>query len=316
MCCSCYINDLYLKGLWILSEIDSRKLSVDELFARRKKIVRLYESGLPVMKIVREIGLGWDAVNTAIKLFEKGGKGALKPKSRGRKQGTRRLLKPAQEDALCEVLYNKKPYQVGLKDSKKDFKLRLWTRSLVKQHVKNVYGISLSSACLSLYLDRWGLRINSPSLDPKERCAEEIQNWLRENNCENEYEPQYRYWIVRHTIDTQKSRSPLQKKNKQRYTVATAISGNGEHFWAVYKGNFTKDRQVGFLNFLLLQTYRKILIIRSTGEHFTHLKINRFVHRHQQRIRIVPPLLPNEQEILINQQEIIAEVKAEREGEH
>ncbi len=76
---------------------DARKLTRDELHERRREVVRFYEEGVPVMRIVERTGLSWSAVSTAIKRYQTGGESALRPSVRGRKQGTGRTLTDAQE---------------------------------------------------------------------------------------------------------------------------------------------------------------------------------------------------------------------------
>jgi len=41
--------------------------SQEELYMRRKQVIRLSEGGLPVMQIVERTGLSWAAVNSAMK---------------------------------------------------------------------------------------------------------------------------------------------------------------------------------------------------------------------------------------------------------
>jgi transposase len=263
---------------------------------------------MPVMRIGEESGLSWDAVNAAIRLYQRGGIENLRPKQRGRNQGTGRILSPDQEENICQTLYTKKPYQLGLVVHNTGFTVWLWSLERVRQFIEKEHGLRLSNACLSLYLNRWGLRLEKKSLSPIERCTPEIQQWLK-NNFMGKREPDFRraYWVVRKTIIATIQNNPYQAPRKKRLSVVTAINGkkNGDDYWSVYQGNFTKERQNGFMKFLCLQSDRKVLLIRTSEEHFTHLKIERFKTKNQNKIEIIPPLLTGEIEKLYQQQEAI-----------
>lgn len=292
----------------LLTKVDARKLSVGELFALRKKIIGLHAGGLPVMKIAEVCGLSWDSVNAAIKLYGQRGIEGLRPKLRGRKQGTGRILTSNQENSIRHSLYMKKPYQLGLEDPDRNYTIRLWSLERVGQYIQNECGVRLSNACISLYLDRWGLRLNPKKLPPLKRCTKEIQLWLEENfTGHREHDLNRAYWIVRKTIQ----RNPYLAPRKQRLSIVTAISGkkNEEDYWCVYKGSFTKERQIGFMKFLLLQSERKPIIIRTSEEHFTHLKIEQFKSKNSNKIEIIPPLLPAEREVLLDRQKIIEDAR-------
>ena len=57
---------------------DVRKQSREVLHERRKQIIRLHRKCVGVMH-VEQTGLGWSGVNSALRLFDQGGAGALKP---------------------------------------------------------------------------------------------------------------------------------------------------------------------------------------------------------------------------------------------
>ena len=110
-----------------MKKLDARKLSQKQLLKKRQQVIRLYEEQLPVMKIVEETGLSWPAVNVAIKSHKENS--SLEPAPRGRKQGTGRRLSEEQETRICNIIYRKRPWQVGLRISSR--KLFLWNRDAV-----------------------------------------------------------------------------------------------------------------------------------------------------------------------------------------
>lgn len=272
---------------------DTRKLSAEELLGARQQIIKWYKSGMKKMKIVEKSGLGWDAVNSAITRYEMGGNKGLVAEKRGRKS---QLFSPEQEEAIKEVLYFKKPYHVNLDDPNARYRMRLWSRELVRKYVQKDYGITLSSINLSLCLDRWGLRSNLKRRKPDERVTTEIYEWLKGNAfTKDTHDLKRTYWVDRHTIDI--SSSDLNIASSSRLSVVTATNGTHE-YWCIYKGNFTKERQIGFLKFMIWQVGEGSTIIRCSREHFTHVKIYNFLQKNRKKIEVIPPLLPEELAVL------------------
>src|SRR6516165_3639535 len=97
-----------------MSDQDARKQSLSELHERRRQVIRLHKKAYGVMQIVDLTGLSWPAVRVALDLYEAGGMAALKPKSRGREQGSGRTLTPAQEDHIRKLIIEKRPEQLKM----------------------------------------------------------------------------------------------------------------------------------------------------------------------------------------------------------
>ena len=288
----------------IMTKIDARKLSPEELFLLRNKTIELRKIGTPIKEITEQVGVSWDFVNNAIKLFKKGGIEALKPKARGRKKGSGRKLTQRQESEMLNLLYYKKPYHAGFRHPHSGPKKKLWDRATVKQLIISKCRIELSSASLSNHLYRWGLRLQQPSKKSIDRCTQEIQKWLRDHPfLQEKYPPECIYWVVRHPVGRSAIEAFAKDKKRQRFTVVTAINGRGEYFWAVYNGNFARKRQIGFLRFLIQPHDRKILIIRTTWKHFTDDRVLKYQERYSNRFEIVPPILDTEMEKIECQQQ-------------
>ena len=115
-----------------MGKIDARKLTRKQLQRKRQEVIRLFQEKMPVMKIVEEIGLSWPAVNAAITRHQENM--SLEPSPRGRKQGKGRILSEEQEIRLRNVVYRKRPWQVGLRTSTR--KLFLWNRDAVRKLIE------------------------------------------------------------------------------------------------------------------------------------------------------------------------------------
>ena len=152
---------------------DARTQSRDQLHARRKQVLRLHQQGHGVMKIVKLTGLSYPTVRNAICLYEAGGVSALKPKSAGRKLGTRRSLSAEQERAVQKAICDKRPEQLKL-----DF--YLWSRKAVMQLIEQDTGIRLTVRAVGNYLARWGFTPQKPIKKAYEQRPEAVQKWLNE----------------------------------------------------------------------------------------------------------------------------------------
>ena len=86
----------------------ARKQTLEQLYERRKQVVRLHKAAMGIMKIVALTGLTYPTVRSAIDRFEQGGWEALKPKARGRLRGTGRVLSAQQESLIQEQIRDKK----------------------------------------------------------------------------------------------------------------------------------------------------------------------------------------------------------------
>ena len=97
-----------------MESIDARKVP-EGLYERRKQVVRLSKKGYGPMAVAELTGLSWGAVNAALKAYGAGGLEALRPKARGRKTGTKRLLSPEREAEVRKLICDKRPEQMKMR---------------------------------------------------------------------------------------------------------------------------------------------------------------------------------------------------------
>ena len=82
---------------------DFRKCGPDVLYETRKIVIKMWKSKVPVEEIGRITGLTTKTIYDKIRLYKEGGMTALKPKTRGRKSGEKRTLKPAEEKEIIKI---------------------------------------------------------------------------------------------------------------------------------------------------------------------------------------------------------------------
>jgi transposase len=90
----------------------ARNQTLEQLYERRKQVVRLHKKAIKIMKIVELTGLTYPTVRATIDRFKEGGWAAIRPARRGRTKGDGRVLSAAQEDALQRIIIDKRPEQL------------------------------------------------------------------------------------------------------------------------------------------------------------------------------------------------------------
>lgn len=105
---------------------DARKQTLEQLYERRKQVVRMHRKGMKVMRIVSLTGLSYPTVRSIIDKYEQAGAQTIKPKPRGRRQGDGRALTAEQEQAIQRIICDKRPEQLKME-------FALWNRAAVMQ---------------------------------------------------------------------------------------------------------------------------------------------------------------------------------------
>jgi transposase len=131
------------------------------------------------MKIIELTGLSWGAVKNAKNLYEEGGMSALKPKTRGRKNGMGRTLNIEQEKRIQQLICETRPEQL-----KMDF--ALWTRAAVKELIRCEFGLDFPIRTIGDYLHRWGFTPKKPIKRAYEQQPKAVRKWLDEEYPEIE----------------------------------------------------------------------------------------------------------------------------------
>lgn len=138
-----------------MSKNDARKLNLAQLHERRTEVVRLHVEGHPVMQIVRMTGMSWPAVRSTIDRYESGGTAAIKPATRGRRNGDGRSMTEQQEFSIRELICTRRPDQLGSTHT-------MWSRAAVDELIERECGLKLSERAVGNYVNRWGFVAASP----------------------------------------------------------------------------------------------------------------------------------------------------------
>jgi transposase len=253
---------------------DARKLSKQELQERRAQVIALYQEGVPVMQITQRCAMSWSGVNAAINLFKKGGEDALLPRSRGRKQGTGRLLSKEQEVEICQLMFMRRPWYYKLKDS-------LWSLDTVMQLIDKKLDIEISERGLGNYLKRWGIIQSTHKDRPYDRCVKEVRIFLDHNyeailnrahleNAEiiwmNSIVKLDKILWTKINTDDENSKNT----NDKQKSLVSVVNNQGKLSWIIINGLFNPEKQIKFVKNMLTEKGKKLYLIRCDGRVFSN----------------------------------------------
>lgn len=252
-----------------MESIDARK-APEGLYERRKQVVRLGKKGYGPMAIAELTGLSWGAVNAALKAYGGGGLDALRPKARGRKAGTKRLLSPEQETEVQKLICDKRPEQMKMP-------FALWTREAVRQMILERFGVELAVRSVGEYLGRWGFTPQKPLKRAYEQHPGAVKEWLgteypliakraREEGGEIHWADEA---AVANTDVRGRSYSPRGKTPETRavwgrresFSMISSVTNQGKCRWMMTDGAFNSDRLIEFMQSLLKDTESKVFLI-------------------------------------------------------
>lgn len=272
---------------------DARKLSREALQAKREQVVQLYLEKMPILQIAKATGLSWPAVRKAIDLHLAGE--ALQPAARGRKQGTDRILTLEQEAKLQTALYTYMPWQVRPSIRRDRSKLYLWDRDAVHQLIQQTYQIDLSTRCIGKYLERWGFPKIAHLQRPYDRCSLYVREQL---------DPEYPrlmerskqkgielFWLSSRQLSFGKGElTKEQLRFSRKFCIATATDNRGKTYWRCFNRPFGDAQQIAFLETLLLQTRRYLILIREGHLHYREAPVREWLNNHKHEIEFFPPI--------------------------
>lgn len=222
------------------------------------------------MKIAELTGLSWGCVNTALTLYQAGGNAALKPRRRGRRTGSFRVLSVKQEKRVQQLICDKRPEQLKMA-------FALWTRGAVKQLIKQEFGFELSIRAVGDYLKRWGFTPQKPIKRAYEQQPEAVRAWLDEEYPRIEKEARAAFaeihWgdetCVMNTDVRGRSYSPRGQTpetravwgNREKFSMISTVTNQGKCRWMIIDGAFNSERLIEFMELLLKDAERKVFLI-------------------------------------------------------
>lgn len=291
-----------------MRESDARK-NPAMLEERRKQVVRMSKQGYNKSEISKMCSLNWQTVKVALRLYEKGGMGALKPTKRGVKDGTRGKIRVEQEREIKKLICSERPEQLKL-----DF--ALWTREAVGLLIEQRYGIRLAVRTVGDYLSRWGYTPQKPIRRAYEQCPKAVGKWLNEDYPAIAKEAKKQgaeiHWGdetgVCNTDSRGRSYSPrgitpetrVVQGRRESFSMISSVSNQGKCHWMMVEGAVNSDRLIEFLEALCHDAGRKVFLVLDNLRVHHSKPVKAWLAKNEEKINIFylpsysPDLNPDE----------------------
>lgn len=284
-------------------ETDYRTVDSKAVYELKKVALRLRRKGKEVKEICEITGLADKTVRMAFEAYDAGGINAIKPKKRGRKTGEKRTMSAEQEREIITLLVDHDPTQLKLKGC-------MWTRSSVKELIKQKYGIIMPNRTVGEYLRRWGFTVQRPAKREANQKPEQVEAWLNE-----EYPTIHRkakaenaeiFWGDETAVQNlanyargyaPKGQTPVVKvqAKKMHINMISAISNRGELRFLLYSEAINSERLIGFMETLIKTANgRKVYFILDNLRVHHSKQVSQWVDAHKDEIALfhLPPYSP------------------------
>lgn len=274
---------------------DARRISPAEQHERRRQVIRAHQRKVNKRQIAREVGLSYSATCKVIDRFKAGGLAALVPRVRGRREGDKRVLTPAQEALIRRTICDKRPEQL-----KMDF--ALWSRAAVMQLIERECGISLQVRSVGKYLARWGFTPQKPIKRAYEQSPQAVRTWLDEQYpiiaARAKAESAEIHWgdetalvntDVRGRSFAPRGKTPVAMAvggTRQKLSMLASVTNQGKARWMIIDGAFNHERLLEFFEALVADAGRKVfLILDNLGVH--HCKpVKAWLTQHAEQMEV------------------------------
>lgn len=291
---------------------DARKLGwVGKEDLRRRVVRAVRVQGLGKSEAARVFGISRTSVHTWVDLYESRGQDGLTPMRPGRPRGGGQL-KGWQAATIVNLIKDRCPEQLKLP-------FALWTREAVRDLIEMKFGIRYSLGMVGRLLRHWGFTPQKPMTRAYERDDEAIRHWLT-----HEYSALRRrakrekaeiYWEdemglrsdhVAGRSYSPRGRTPVIQNTGKRFgcNVISAVNNMGKMRFRVFRGSFTQSVMIDFLERLIRDAKRKIMVIADGHPAHKGRRVRAWLKAHAGQCELVllpgyaPELNPDE---LLNQ---------------
>ncbi len=291
-----------------MERIDTRKLSHEALQQLRHQAIRLRKKGMTYKEISEIIDVHYSTICGWWKTYEKEGVKGIRLKTRGRKQGSNRTLKPEHEKELQKVIEDKEPDQLKLP-------FALWTRRGAQMIIKKLYKIEMPIRSVGNYLQRWGFTPQKPLRRAYEQNPKAVKKWIDEEYPEiakqAKKEKAEIHWGdetgLRNDSQHGRSYAPRGKTpvirlcaKRERINLISSITNQGKVRFMVYQDTMNSQTLIKFLKRLIKDADKKVfLILDNLRVHHSKL-VKEWLKGHEKEIELFflpsysPELNPDE----------------------
>ncbi len=278
---------------------DLRRLTHKELTQFRRQAVARVQEGVPVAEVARGMGISRSALFHWLALYRAGGWDALEAGKRG---GRRPKLDAKAVAWLYRTLTRDAPTQWK-------FPFALWTLKLVAELIHRRFGIRLSRWSVARLLRQLGLSPQRPLWRAQQQDAAAVARWKAEVYPQIRRRARERgaviYFLDESAVRSDhhagttwapRGRTPVVRSTGVRFAlnVIGAIGPRGEFRFMLYEKTLTARRFIGFLERLLRDETRPILLICDGHPVHRSRAVRKFVEGTAGRLELhfLPPYSP------------------------
>jgi len=283
-----------------MKEMDGRKLSHEALEEIRIRAVKRVEAGESPEVVIEALGFHRSAIYKWIALYREGGIEALK----GRKAaGPTPKLDGKQLRRLYMIITSNNPLQLG-------FEFALWTRAMVREVIREQFGVRLSDVSVGRLLRKLGLSPQRPLRKAYQRGPEEVETWRKEAYPEIQKlakregatiyfgdESSIRSDTHSGTTWALTGKTPVVETTGARFSInrVSAVSAQGLLRFMTFAGRMNADRFIEFLKRLIYRATTPIFLILDGHPVHKSKRVKDYVATAEGRLRlfILPPYSPH-----------------------
>ena len=281
------------------NEFDGRRLDHKTREKIRIRAVKLVENGHSPEQVVKALGFHRSCIYEWLAKYREGGTEALQTKTIS---GRPKKLNAQQLKKIYDIVTSKNPLQLK-------FEFALWTRDMVRELIKDQFGVKLSSVSVGRLLKKMGLSPQKPLHRAYQQNPDLVLQWLevefpkikalaRKVGADIYFgdEASVRSDFHSGTTWAPKGQTPVVKTTGARFSVnmISAISPRGLLRFMTIDGRFNATTFIEFLKRLIHNSEKPIFLV--VDGHPTHKakKVREFIESTKGKLRIfiLPPYSP------------------------
>jgi transposase len=278
---------------------DGRKLGRKALEDIRIQAIQQVEAGESPEDVIRTLGFSRGVIYEWIAKYRDGGIDALRAR---RAPGRPPKLNGKQLKWLYNTITQKNPLQLK-------FEFALWTRGMVREVIRNRFGVRLSEVSVGRLLKKLGLTPQRPLRRAYQQDPKKVERWLKDEF------PQIRALAKKEgatiffqdeagvrsdfhagTTWAPRGQTPVVPATGQRFglNVASAVSPRGELRFMIFEGRMNGEKFIDFLKRMLHNADRPIFLIVDGHPSHRARKVLEFVESNEGWLRLffLPPYSP------------------------
>jgi transposase len=273
---------------------DARQLSEEALDVLRLRALRGIELGYSEVELADLLGVTNETISRWWSAFSSHGLAALPHGQRGRPLGSGRFLSEQQAQRIRECIDFYAPEQLGIPHA-------LWTRRAVRDLIRKECDVDLAERTVGAYLHRWGYSSKKPSRHARRQDPDEVEEWLLDTypalEAQAEQEGAEILWADEVGVAADHHPGCGYARIGERTTMETpgphirvnqlsAISNEGTVRFMTYRGSLTAAVFLLFLQRLIAEAPRKILLIADRLRAHKTPEVQAWLEGHRARIEV------------------------------